>query len=62
MILEFFNLRILTFELEKLWEGLQHISPAPKLILETASIGTIVKMSKLISSSAAGSTNPVPLI
>jgi len=62
MILEFFDLRILMFELEKLQEGFQHISPAPKLIMETTSIGTILKMSESISSSAAGSINPVPLI
>jgi len=62
MFLEFFDLKILMFELEKLQEGYQQISPAPKLITETASIGTIVKMSKLISSSGAGSTEPVPLI
>jgi len=62
MLLEFFKLMILMFELEKLWEGYQHISPAPKLITETASIGTILKMSESISSSSAGSTNLVPLI
>ena len=62
MLLEFFDLKILIFKLEKLWEGYQHISPAPKLILETVSIGTILKMSELILSSAARSTNLVPLI
>src|SRR5882724_8667037 len=62
MLLEFFDLKILIYELEKLQEGYQHISPAPKLILEAASIGTILKMSESISSSAPGSTNPIPLI
>ena len=62
MLLEFFDLKILIYELEKLWKGYQHISPAPKLILETASIGTILKMSESISSSAPGSTNLIPLI
>jgi len=62
MLLEFFDLKILIFELEKLWEGYQHISPAPKLIIESVSIGMILKMSESISSSGAGSTKLVPLI